>query len=122
MNRLHPNPPQVEQLLRDAQKSSGVRLLSHSVVYHLMDAIRGEMERAAAAAAAGGGAAGGGAAEVLAEVGDAEVLATFALSATKLVKDGRIAGEHERVAMGFAGRGGCWKGSRGSQLRVQTAA
>ncbi|EFJ45952.1 hypothetical protein VOLCADRAFT_93688 [Volvox carteri f. nagariensis] len=85
--------PEAESSLRSAQ-SSGVRLLSHNVVYHLMDALRAEVQRAAAdGAAAAGGSGSAAAAAALAEVGQAEVVATFPLTSAKKVKDGRIAGE-----------------------------
>lgn len=84
----------MEPALRSAQ-STGVRLLSHNVVYHLMDALRAEVQRvavegAAAAAAEDTAAAGAGA---LTEAGTAEVVSTFPLSSGKKgIKDGRIAG------------------------------
>ncbi|KAG2485986.1 hypothetical protein HYH03_015309 [Edaphochlamys debaryana] len=104
-----PDGAKTESLL----KASGVPLLSHAVVYHLMDALRAELQRAAEAGAA---AAAAGAEPPLAEVGAAEVLATFALSSSKLVKDGKIAGV--RVLSGEVAHGphDVWRVVRGGRV------
>lgn len=103
---------QTEAALRAAQHA-GVRVLSHTIVYHLMDAVRKEMEAAVAAAAAGEAGGGGGGAP-LGVVGEAEVLATFALSVRKgAVQQGaepKIAGGcRSGMGVGAAGHGaqGC---------------
>ncbi|KXZ41962.1 hypothetical protein GPECTOR_233g535 [Gonium pectorale] len=105
----------LEATLKAAQ-SSGVRLLSHNIVYSLLDAIRAEVAAAreqGAAASAGGGAA----AAALVEVGSAEVLATFPLtSGSKRIKDGRIAGV--RVLSGELTHGSSelWRVLRGDEV------
>ncbi|GIL79523.1 hypothetical protein Vretifemale_8844, partial [Volvox reticuliferus] len=98
--------PEAESSFRAAQ-AGGVRVLSHGVVYHLMDALREEVLRVAAEGAAAAGlaeGAGSGGAAALMEVGQAEVVATFPLTSAKRVKDGRIAGV--RVVSGAVSHGG----------------
>ncbi|GIL52293.1 hypothetical protein Vafri_8207, partial [Volvox africanus] len=110
--------PETESAFRAAQ-AGGVRVLSQSVVYHLMDALREEVRRAAAegaAAAVGPAGDGSSGAAALTEVGQAEVVATFQLTSAKSVKDGRIAGV--RVVSGEVTHGGeeVWRVVRSGQV------